>query len=99
MNDSSQGLTGKTVEEIVREMAAKKKHLLKKKSALWDHFMEMKGDVTKAWCIHCGEIVTRGREGTPRRKCFNYRMQFHLRTEHKAFMQVIPSQLPRPTCS
>ena len=89
MNDPSQGLTGKTVEEIVREMAAKKKHLLKKKSALWDHFMEMKGNVTKAWCIHCGEIVTRGREGTPRRKCFNYRMQFHLRTEHKAFMQVI----------
>ena len=32
MNDPSQGLTG-TVEEIMREMEVKEKHLLKKKSA------------------------------------------------------------------
>ena len=75
-------LAGKTVKEMVRKMA------VKKKSALWDHFVEMKGDFTKAWCIHCGEIVPRGKEGTPRRKCFNYRMQYHLKHEHKALMQV-----------
>ena len=69
-------------------MAAKTNTVVKKKSALWDHFVEMKGDFTKAWCKHCGEIVPRGKEGTPRRKCFNYRMQWHLKTEHTALMQV-----------
>ena len=73
---------------LCREIAPKTSTALKKKSALWDHFVEMKGDFTKAWCRHCGEIVPRGKEGTPRRKCFNYRMQYHLRTEHKALMQV-----------
>ena len=73
---------------LSREIAPKPSTAMKKKSALWDHFVEMKGDFTKAWCRHCGEIVPRGKEGTPRRKCFNYRMQYHLRTEHKALMQV-----------
>ena len=81
-------MAGRTVKEMVREMAAKTSTVVKKKSALWDHFVEMKGDFTKAWCKHCGEIVPRGKEGTPRRKCFNYRMQWHLKTEHKALMQV-----------
>merc|ERR1719234_1390176 len=77
-------------ETLSREIAPKKTSTaVKKKSALWDHFVEMKGDFTKAWCKHCGEIVPRGKEGTPRRKCFNYRMQYHLRTEHKALMQEV----------
>ena len=87
-------LAGKTIKEMVREMAAKAKtnKFVKKKSALWDHFVEMKGDFTKAWCVHCGEIVPRGKEGTPRRKCFNYRMQYHLKNEHKALMKVALSK-------
>ena len=86
-------LAGKTLKEMVREMAAKTINAVKKKSALWDHFVEMKGDFTKAWCKHCGEIVPRGKEGTPRRKCFNYRMQYHLKHEHKALMQVFAKQI------
>ena len=82
-------VAGKSVKEMVREVAAKTINAVKKKSALWDHFVEMKGDFTKAWCIHCGEIVPRGKEGTSRRKCFNYRMQYHLKSEHKALMKVL----------
>ena len=84
-------MAGKTVKEMVREMASKTGSIVKKKSALWEHFVEMKGDFTKAWCIHCGEIVPRGKEGTSRRKCFNYRMQYHLKSEHTALMKVLRS--------